>query len=65
MRSAFASLAQPKLTLALGERERRLAERTYAAVAKSSASLSQPATRFHLGKIWASKPSFPASIGRK
>jgi hypothetical protein len=27
--------------------------RTYAAVEKRSASLSQSATRFHLGKIWA------------
>ena len=35
---------------------RELAEsgiRTYAAVEKRSASLSQCATRFHLGKIWA------------
>jgi hypothetical protein len=34
--------------------ERRRGEiRTYAAVEKRSASLSQSATRFHLGNIWA------------
>ena len=32
---------------------RRGGIRTYAAVEKPSASLSQSATRFHLGKIWA------------
>jgi hypothetical protein len=36
--------------------------RTYAAVEKRSASLSQSATRFHLGKIWATNLSNTSGI---
>ncbi len=38
---------------------------TYAAVEKRSASLSQSATRFHLGKIWATIFSSALSDGAK
>jgi hypothetical protein len=37
----------------------------YAALWKSSIWRIQLVNGFHLGQIWATKPSFPRSIGRK
>jgi hypothetical protein len=37
----------------------------YAASLNAPTSSNQGCTRFHLGQIWATTPSFPPSIGRK
>jgi hypothetical protein len=37
----------------------------YAAALRRSICRSQPVTRFQLVKIWSTKSSFPASLGRR